>query len=223
MVDADLAARIGRLEDIEAIRRLKARYCYACDDGYDTDTLVDLFVADAVWDGGDLGVAVGREKIRRFFDNTPAVMPFAVHMVMDPLIDVDGAGDPRSLALSAVPAIGTALRRFDMGGSIGVDFPTLAAKADRKAADDALDRAHQRLRQHHPADPPAGHAVVLGKNGIANGIGLDVGFKTKGQDKIEGDGKSPSGVFTIGDAFGFLSTDIVKGIKLNYHHIDSFY
>ncbi|MEE2777580.1 MAG: nuclear transport factor 2 family protein [Acidobacteriota bacterium] len=90
MVDADLAARIGRLEDIEAIRRLKARYCYACDDGYDTDTLVDLFVEDAVWDGGDLGVAVGREKIRRFFDNTPAVMPFAVHMVMDPLIDVDG-------------------------------------------------------------------------------------------------------------------------------------
>jgi len=64
--------------------------------------------------------------------------------------------------------------------------------------------------------------VTIGKNGIANGIGLDLGFKTKGQDKIEGDGKSPSGVFTIGDAFGFLSTDIVKGIKLNYHHIDSF-
>ena len=90
MGSEDLAARVRRLEDIEAIRQLKARYCYACDDGYDVETLVELFVADAVWDGGALGVAVGREKIRRFFERTPAVMPFAVHMVMNPLIEIDG-------------------------------------------------------------------------------------------------------------------------------------
>ena len=54
------------------------------------------------------------------------------------LIDIDGAGTPRELALAAVPALAAALRRFDMGGNIGVDFPTLSAKADRKAVDSKL-------------------------------------------------------------------------------------
>ena len=54
------------------------------------------------------------------------------------LIDVDGPDDPRALALAAVPAIASALRRFDMGGSIGIDFPTLTTKSDRKTVDMAL-------------------------------------------------------------------------------------
>ena len=85
-----LESRIRRLEDIEAIKQLKARYCALCDDGYDADQLTDLFTEDALWHGGSLGVARGREKIRKFFQNTPAVMPFAVHMVMNPVIEVDG-------------------------------------------------------------------------------------------------------------------------------------
>ena len=88
----DLEARVRRLEDVEAIRQLKARYCRLCDDGYDADRLADLFTEDAVWDGGALGKAEGRERIRRFFQRTPQVMPFAVHMVMNPIIDVAGDG-----------------------------------------------------------------------------------------------------------------------------------
>ncbi len=57
------------------------------------------------------------------------------------LIDIDGDLPPRTLALAAVPAIAQALRRFDIGGSIGIDFPTLPDKADRKAVDAALEQA----------------------------------------------------------------------------------
>ena len=57
------------------------------------------------------------------------------------LIDVDGAPAPRALALAAVPAIVAALARFDLAGSIGIDFPTLAQKADRQAVDAALATA----------------------------------------------------------------------------------
>ena len=57
------------------------------------------------------------------------------------LIDVDGDLPPRALALAAVPPIARWLRLFDCGGSIGVDFPTLEAKADRKAVDEALEAA----------------------------------------------------------------------------------
>ena len=57
------------------------------------------------------------------------------------LIDVDGALAPRALAMVAVPAIVATLARFDVAGSIGIDFPTLAAKADRQAVDVALAQA----------------------------------------------------------------------------------
>jgi ribonuclease G len=57
------------------------------------------------------------------------------------VIDIDGSAAPRELALAAVPAIAQALRWFDLGGSIAIDFPTLAAKADRRAIDEALVQA----------------------------------------------------------------------------------
>lgn len=55
------------------------------------------------------------------------------------VIDVDGVGAPRDVALAVVPAIARALRWFDLGGNIGIDFPTLAAKGDRRAVDEALE------------------------------------------------------------------------------------
>lgn len=54
------------------------------------------------------------------------------------VIDIDGVGAPRDVALAAVPAIAQALAWFDLGGNIGIDFPTLAAKDDRRAVDEAL-------------------------------------------------------------------------------------
>lgn len=57
------------------------------------------------------------------------------------LIDVDGYGTPAALALAAVPAIAAALRRLDLGGSVGIDFPSLAEKRERQAVDAALGAA----------------------------------------------------------------------------------
>jgi len=57
------------------------------------------------------------------------------------LIDIDGSGSPKQLALAAVPIIAHWLPLFDLGGSIGIDFPTIEAKADRKLVDIALAEA----------------------------------------------------------------------------------
>lgn len=55
------------------------------------------------------------------------------------LIDVDGTLPPRDLALAAVEPIAAALARLDLAGSIGIDFPTLSDKGDRKQLDSALE------------------------------------------------------------------------------------
>jgi ketosteroid isomerase-like protein len=87
---SDLERRIQRLEDIEAIKKLKARYADACDRNYDVDTLASLFAEDAIWDGGLFGVHNGREEIRAFFQGVSSDITFAMHYMMNPIIDVDG-------------------------------------------------------------------------------------------------------------------------------------
>lgn len=57
------------------------------------------------------------------------------------LIDVDGDLAPAPLAFAAAVAAAQAIRRLDLQGNIGVDFPTLAAKTDRRATAEAFDTA----------------------------------------------------------------------------------
>ncbi|HKV53459.1 MAG TPA: nuclear transport factor 2 family protein [Candidatus Binataceae bacterium] len=86
----DLEAKVRMLTDLEEIRLLKTRYAAACDNNYDADAIAELFTEDAIWDGGKLGKAEGREKIRRFFRRAPEIFPFAIHHVMNPIIEVSG-------------------------------------------------------------------------------------------------------------------------------------
>lgn len=72
------------------------------------------------FDGGSLGIFV-----------TPAMT----------LIDVDGHLPPAELAVAGAAAAATAIRRLDIGGSIGMDLPTVTGKAVRQAATDAIDAA----------------------------------------------------------------------------------
>ena len=57
------------------------------------------------------------------------------------VIDIDGTLPPLQLALAAVPALAEAIDLMDLSGSIGIDFPTLEQKADRKLVDVALEAA----------------------------------------------------------------------------------
>ena len=87
----DLDQRLQVLEDIEAIKKLKARYCAYNDPDYDADGIASLFTVDGVWEGGDIGRYEGREAIRTFYrEVAPKTWTFTVHMVMNPIIEVQG-------------------------------------------------------------------------------------------------------------------------------------
>ena len=55
------------------------------------------------------------------------------------LIDVDGYLAPGELALHGAAEAAKAIRRLDIGGSIGIDLPTIAGKAERQAVGEAID------------------------------------------------------------------------------------
>lgn len=55
------------------------------------------------------------------------------------LFDVDGHLPPDALAIAGAQAAARAIRRMDIGGSIGIDLPTVAGKAERQAAANAVD------------------------------------------------------------------------------------
>lgn len=57
------------------------------------------------------------------------------------LIDIDGHLDPAALAIAGADAAARAIRGFEISGSIGIDFPTTASRAERLAIADAFDQA----------------------------------------------------------------------------------
>jgi hypothetical protein len=93
----ELEARIRVLEDIEALRKLKATYCYLCDAGLDDernrDELISHFSADAKVDFGfgPMSVFEGRQGLETFFGQVvPGAVSFCMHMVHNPIIEVNG-------------------------------------------------------------------------------------------------------------------------------------
>src|SRR5260370_30256692 len=88
-----LARKVRVLEDIEAIKQLKALYCKYCDGGWagpthDYDKIAALFTEDAVTDG-TAGRTQGRENIRRLYKSYQA-SPLAFHRLTNPIIEAAG-------------------------------------------------------------------------------------------------------------------------------------
>jgi ketosteroid isomerase-like protein len=89
MGSRSLEERLQVLEDVEAIKKLKARYTLAVD-ARDAEGVVSLFTADGVWDGGSFGRYEGKDAVRSFFRSVPERLSFFVHYVSNPLIEIDG-------------------------------------------------------------------------------------------------------------------------------------
>ena len=87
---AALERRITRLEDIEAIKQLKALYCEICDDMHNPDRIASVFAEDAIWESDDFGKAEGHEAIRELFHGFQEMFSFSQHNIMNPRIEVDG-------------------------------------------------------------------------------------------------------------------------------------
>lgn len=89
-----LEERIQRLEDIQEIANLKGRYLNTADGGWDRlshdgDACAELLTEDCVWDGQAYNAAHGREALRAAFRQFRENLPFAYHVIANPIIEVD--------------------------------------------------------------------------------------------------------------------------------------
>ena len=90
MSSSDLEARITRLEDIEAIKQLKALYCDICDDMHNPNRIAALFADDGIWESPDFGTARGHDEIRALFQGFRDMFSFSQHNIMNPRIEING-------------------------------------------------------------------------------------------------------------------------------------
>jgi hypothetical protein len=87
---AELATRLARLEDLEALRHLKAAYCEACDRG-SAAAVVELWLADGVLEVLPDGPAArGHEELLAFYSRLPPRFPFCAHLLANPRLELDG-------------------------------------------------------------------------------------------------------------------------------------
>lgn len=91
MMEQATLKQIQQLIDIEAIKKLKARYCNYADSGQNADEFADLFTEHAILDEGEDGVFSGREAIRQMYISLWPFFKLNQHLVFSPVIDIAGA------------------------------------------------------------------------------------------------------------------------------------
>lgn len=86
-----LEQRFSRLEAIEEIKQLKARYAHYLDNGYDPDGIASLFAEDGEWiiEGQSIK---GHEAIKRHCEKLPTVIPWSLHIMTTSTVSVDPDG-----------------------------------------------------------------------------------------------------------------------------------
>ncbi|MEE2062188.1 nuclear transport factor 2 family protein [Rhodococcus artemisiae] len=90
---SELAQRLSRLEDLRAIEQLKYRYAGYCDNGYDPDGIVSLFVEDGRWVvDGEGGTMTGHDEIKAHFRALSDKITWALHYMIAPRIELSDDG-----------------------------------------------------------------------------------------------------------------------------------
>ncbi|NTV12215.1 MAG: nuclear transport factor 2 family protein [Zoogloea sp.] len=88
-----LAARLTRLEDIEAIRALVATYALGADRNNDPEIFGPLFAADAVWECEGFGRYEGADRIARELARIGREsIRWSLHYMVSPLVEPDPDG-----------------------------------------------------------------------------------------------------------------------------------
>ena len=82
------------LQEIEEIKKLKAKYCYYVDGYFEDETMLDklvneIFAEDSTVDFSPFGTAKGRSAIKDWFKNVCYKnLSFCMHMVHNPIIEI---------------------------------------------------------------------------------------------------------------------------------------
>lgn len=88
--------RVRRLEDLEAIRDVTARYADAVNRGYsgkviDYDAMAAVYADDAVWRSPSMNIREeGRDNIIASLRQQAPTVDTAIHGFVNPVIDLDG-------------------------------------------------------------------------------------------------------------------------------------
>jgi uncharacterized protein (TIGR02246 family) len=88
-----LEERVKRIEDIEAIKQLKATYARHLDDGYNPEGIASLFVEDGLWViKGVGGEAKGRNGIKQHCRNLKEGIVWGQHNISSPVVTLSADG-----------------------------------------------------------------------------------------------------------------------------------
>ncbi len=90
MDHGELERQLAVLQDIEAIKQLKAEYCDICDDDHNQDRIVSIFAEDGIWEGKGIARAQGHGELRKLFKRFAEEISFSQHNVFNPRVRVDG-------------------------------------------------------------------------------------------------------------------------------------
>jgi hypothetical protein len=94
MAELTLEQRIRRLEDVDAITNLTARYGQAVNkapgDDVDLTAIPEIFTPSARWSSDKLGTTVGAAAIAAELPTATAMVEFSMHAFLNPVITVDG-------------------------------------------------------------------------------------------------------------------------------------
>jgi len=90
---AALEERITRLEDIEAIKRMLARYAQGADRNNDPNVLRELYTEDAVWEAEGFGRHEGLREITEWAAKVGREqILWSLHYMVSPLIEISPDG-----------------------------------------------------------------------------------------------------------------------------------